>query len=160
MPAEVLIDAIADTTGVPNNFGRLPKDQPQRAVGQAMPSLRYGSTRGGYPMKIFGRPDREKTCDCERSNEPSVAQALYLINDQEVLAKLDDPVGRLKKLLATIKDDRELITELYLTALARFPTVEELEIQLEHVAGASSRADGVKDVLWTLLNVREFVFIH
>ena len=70
MPAEVLIDAIADVTGVPNNFGRLPKDQPQRAVGQAMPALRYGSTRGGYPMKIFGRPDREKTCDCERSNEP------------------------------------------------------------------------------------------
>ena len=106
MPAEVLIDAISDTTGVPNNFGRLPKDQPQRAVGQAMPSLRYGSTRGGYPMKIFGRPDREKTCDCERSNDPSVAQALYLINDQEVLGKLNDRNGRLPKLLKSTEDDQ------------------------------------------------------
>ncbi len=160
MPAEVLIDAIAEVTGVPNNFGRLPKGRPQRAVGQAMPPLRYGSTRGGYAMKIFGRPDREKTCDCERSNEPSVAQALYLINDQEVLSKLDDPNGRLSKLLKSIKDDRELIIELYVTALSRFPTDKELQLQLEYVATAASRADGMQDVLWTLLNVREFVFIH
>jgi hypothetical protein len=160
MPAEVLIDAIADTTGVPNNFGRLPKDQPHRAVGQAMPAVRYGSTRGGYPMKIFGRPDREKTCDCERSNEPSVAQALYLINDVEVLGKINDKNGRLPKLLKTIEYDRKLITELYLTALSRFPTEEELDIQTKHVAAAPSRTEGMKDVLWTLLNVREFVFIH
>jgi hypothetical protein len=160
MPAEVLIDAIADVTGVPYDFGRLPKDTPQRAVGQAMPALRYGSTRGGYPMKIFGRPDREKTCDCERSNEPSVAQALYLINDQEILSKLDDSNGRLPKLLKSTTDDRELITELYLTTLSRFPTDEEVDIQLEHVAAAPSRADGMKDVLWSLMNVREFVFVH
>jgi hypothetical protein len=160
MPAEVLIDAVADVTGVPNNFGRLPKDQPQRAVGQAMPTVRYGSTRGGYPMKIFGRPDREKTCACERSNKPSVAQALYLINDQEVLAKLDEDKGRLPQLLRSTKDDGKVIRELYLTALARFPTDDELKIQREHVAAASSRAAGMKDVLWSLLNVREFVFVH
>ncbi len=160
MPAEVLIDAIADVTGVANNFGRLPKDHPQRAVGQAMPTLRYGATRGGYPMKIFGRPDREKTCDCERSNEPSVAQALYLINDQEVLTKLDESSGRLPKLLKSMSDDGEVVTELYLAALSRFPTDEEIKIQLEHVTVSPSRADGIRDVLWTLLNVREFVFIH
>ncbi len=160
MPAEVLIDAIADVTGVENNFGRLPKDRPHRAVGQAMPSLRYGATRGGYPMKIFGRPDREKTCDCERSNEPSVAQALYLINDQEVLSKLADSQGRLPKLLKTTNDDDALITELYLAALSRYPTPEELAIQREHVAKAPTRTAGMKDVLWSLLNIREFVFIH
>ncbi len=160
MPAEVLIDAISDVTGVPNNFGRLPRDTPQRAVGQAMPPLRYGATRGGYAMKILGRPDREKTCDCERSNEPSVAQALYLINDREVLAKLDDRSGRLAQLLTSFADDRALITELYLTALARFPTEDELEIQCQHVAGAPSRREGMRDVLWSLLNVREFAFIH
>lgn len=160
MPAEVLIDAIADVTGVSNNFGRLPKDQPQRAVGQAMPSLRYGATRGGYPMKIFGRPDREKTCDCERSNEPSVAQALYLINDREVLTKLDDRSGRLPKLLKLMSVDRELITELYLAALSRRPTAGELKIHLQHVKSAATRAAGMQDVLWALINVREFVFIH
>ncbi len=160
MPAEVLIDAVADVTGVSNNFGRLPKDRPQRAVGQAMPSMRYGASRGGYAMKIFGRPDREKTCDCERSNDPSVAQALYLINDQDVLAKIDDGSGRLPKLLKTTEDDRELLVELFLTALSRYPTKEELDLHMEHLAGAPSRADGMKDVLWTLLNVREFLFTH
>jgi hypothetical protein len=53
-----------------------------------------------------------------------------------------------------------LISELYLTALSRFPTDEELEVHLKHAAAATSRADGMQDVLWTLLNVREFVFIH
>ncbi|MCH9653225.1 MAG: DUF1549 and DUF1553 domain-containing protein [Planctomycetes bacterium] len=160
MPAEVLIDAVADVTGVSNYFGRLPKDRPQRAVGQAMPSMRYGASRGGYAMKVFGRPDREKTCDCERSNDPSVAQALYLINDQEVLAKIDDRKGRLPNLLKSIKDDRELLIELYLTALSRFPTEQELQLHLEHIAGTPSRDDAMKDVLWTLLNVREFLFVH
>ncbi len=111
-------------------------------------------------MKIFGRPDREKTCDCERSDEVSVAQALYLINDQDVHAKLDDRAGVLPRLLKSIADDRQLIEELYLTALSRFPTESESEIQLEHVKSAASRDEGMKDVLWSLLNVREFVFNH
>ena len=160
MPAEVLIDAIAEVTGVPNRYGRLPKGRPQRAVGQAMPTVRYSLSRGGYAMKIFGRPDREKTCDCERSNEPSVAQALYLINDQQVLSKLNDRKSRLRSLLRSKQTNRQLIVEFYLTALSRFPSKNELQVQLDHVAKATTRSDGMKDVLWTLLNVREFVFIH
>ena len=73
---------------------------------------------------------------------------------------LNDRNGRLPKLLKSIEDDRELIVELYLTALSRFPTDEELKVHLRHVAEASSRVDGMTDVLWTLLNVREFVFVH
>ena len=157
MPAEVLIDAVADVTGVANNFGRVPR---HRAVGQAMTAVRYSGDRPGYAMKIFGRPDREKTCDCERSDEPSVAQALYLINDRDVVSKLDDPGGRLARLLKQIPDNRELITELYLTALSRFPTADELQAQLEFVQQSPNREAGMKDVLWTVLNVREFIFIH
>ena len=160
MPAEVLIDAIADSTGVPNNLGRLPEGRAQRAVGQASPPVRYSVNRGGYPMQVFGRPAREKTCDCERSNEPSVAQALYLVNDEEILAKLNDPNGRLPQLLDVTDDNGQVIENLYLAALSRFPTDEELRIQSEHVDQAPSRADGMRDVLWSLLNVREFVFIH
>ena len=111
-------------------------------------------------MKIFGRPDREKTCDCERSNEPSVAQALYLINDQDVLLKLDDASGRLPRLLKTVTDDRQLITELYLAALSRFPSKEELELQVKFVSEAEDRDSEMKEILWALLNVREFMFNH
>ena len=160
MPAEVLIDAIAHSTGVSNNLGRLPEGRGQRAVGQASPPVRYSVRSGGYPMQVFGRPAREKTCDCERSNEPSVAQALYLVNDEEILTKLNDPNGRLPQLLNSTEDNGQVIKELYLAALSRFPTDEELRIQSEYVEQASSRAGGMRDVLWSLLNVREFVFIH
>jgi hypothetical protein len=122
--------------------------------------VRYSVTRGGYPMQVFGRPAREKTCDCERSNEPSVAQALYLANDAEILGKLSDKQGRLPKLLKSTADDRAVIRELYLAALSRFPAEDELSIQLEHVQQAASRDEGMRDVLWSLLNVREFLFIH
>ena len=111
-------------------------------------------------MQIFGRPAREKTCDCERSNEPSVAQALYLINDDEVVSKLNAPDGRLLSLLESTTEDSEVIEELYLAVLSRYPTAEESQIQMEHVAASQSRTAGMKDVLWSLLNTREFVFIR
>ena len=111
-------------------------------------------------MRIFGRPAREKTCVCERSNEPSVAQALYLINDAEIATKLDDRSGRLPQLLKSTADDGRVIEELYLAALSRLPSEEERQIQMEHVAAAPSREVGMRDVLWSLLNVREFVFVR
>ncbi len=160
LPAEVLIDAIASATGVANNYGRLPEGRSGRAVGQASPPVRYSLGRGGYPMQVFGRPAREKTCDCERSNEPSVAQALYLVNDDEILTRLSDPKGRLPKLLKSTNDNRHVIQELYLAALSRYPTSDEVRIQTEHVDRAPSREEGMRDVLWSLLNVREFVFIR
>jgi hypothetical protein len=160
MPAEVLIDAIADATGATNNFGRLPPGRAHRAVGQASPPVRYSLSRGGYPMQVFGRPAREKTCDCERSNEPSVAQALYLVNDEDILSKISDSKGRLPQLLKSNLNDNQVIEELYLATLSRFPSDAELRIQTEHVGRAPSRESGMQDVLWSLLNVREFVFIR
>jgi hypothetical protein len=160
MPAEVLIDAIASSTGVSTNLGRMPEGRAERAVGQASPPVRYSVSRGGYPMQVFGRPAREKTCDCERSNEPSVAQALYLVNDEEILTKLKDPQGRIPQLLKATDDNNQVIEELYLAALSRFPTDDERRIHSEHVEQAASRAEGMRDVLWSLLNVREFVFNH
>lgn len=160
MPAEVLLDAIAHATGVEGDYGHIPTGRPQRAVGQASPPVRYSISRAGYPMQVFGRPSREKTCECERSNEPSVAQALYLVNDAEIVAKLSNPAGRLPELLKSTADDGKVVEELYLAALSRFPTDKERQIQMEHVAGARSREAGMRDVLWSLLNVREFLFVR
>jgi Protein of unknown function (DUF1553)/Protein of unknown function (DUF1549) len=158
--AEVLMDAIAQVTGVPDAYSWVPRGKGMRAVGQASPTSTHPLYRAGYAMKIFGRPDREKTCACERSNEPSVAQALYLINDREVQAKLTSPKGRLARLLREVSDDRALVEELYLSTLCRYPRADELKAHLEHVATAPTRADGMRDVLWALFNVREFVFNH
>ncbi|MDA1015678.1 MAG: DUF1549 and DUF1553 domain-containing protein [Planctomycetota bacterium] len=160
MPAEVLMDAISQATGVQADYGRLPADRPQRAVGQASPPVRYSMSRSGYPMQIFGRPAREKTCVCERSNEPSVAQALYLVNDAEIITKLNNPSGRLAKLMKSTADNGKVIDELYLAALSRLPTQSERKVQEQHVLSCESRAEGMRDVLWSLLNVREFLFIR
>jgi hypothetical protein len=160
VPAEVLMDAIAQATGVENTYGRIPDGRPQRAVGQASPPVRYSMNRSGYPMQIFGRPAREKTCDCERSNEPSVAQALYLVNDEEIITKLNSPKARLAQLLKSTADNGKVIEELYLASLSRLPTAKELSLQMKHVENAPSRSVGLRDVLWSLINVREFIFNH
>ena len=68
-------------------------------------------------MQVFGRPAREKTSDCERSNEPSVAQALYLVNDEDILSKISDSKGRLPQLLKSNLNDNQVIEELYLATL-------------------------------------------
>jgi hypothetical protein len=160
LPAEVLMDAVAQVTGVPDEFSWMPRGLGKRAVGQASPPVRHSLNRGGYAMTVFGRPDREKTCDCERSNEPSVAQALYLVNDEQMHVKIASPNGNLARLLKEVRDDRALVEELYLSALSRYPTAEEMQAQLDHVAGSASRQAGFQDVLWSLLNVREFIFNH
>ena len=159
-PAEVLSDAVARVTGVPDKFPRAPKGKGNLAIGQATPVGRHSLSRKGYVMRVFGRPQRMKTCDCERSNEPSMAQALYLMSDQEINEKLADRGCRTVELMRQHKDDRKIVEELYLCALSRFPTEDEVKVHIEHVAKAPSRRDGLQDVLWSLLNVREFLFLH
>ena len=122
-----------------------------------------------YARNVYldGRPLRAEICDCERDNSPSLPQALYLLNDAEVLTKIHTPTGRLARLLASEKKDRELIEELYLAALSRPPTRTETETTLRHLAkwqvrakGQQARQEAFEDVLWALLNLKEFVTNH
>jgi hypothetical protein len=156
MPAEVTLDAIAQVTGTRLVFNSYAAPPGTRAIALAVPS-RYG--RSEYFMSIFGRPQREQTCACERSNQPSLAQALFLINDDEIHTRIADPKGRLAILLDESTDDRQLVDELYLTCLARRPRPDELQKINRHIAQSSSRQEAMQDVMWSLLNVREFVFV-
>jgi hypothetical protein len=157
MPAEVVLDAIAQTTGTPLVFNSYTARPGTKAIGLAA-SSRFG--RMEYFTNIFGRPPREQTCACERSNQPSLAQALFLINDDEIHTRIAAPKGRLTRLLEEIPDDGRLIEDLYLTCLSRRPRPEELETVLRYVRQADSREEAMQDVLWSLLNVREFLFIR
>jgi hypothetical protein len=156
MPAEVTLDAIAQTTGTPLVFNSYTAPPGTRAIGLAVAS-RFGSLE--YFMSIFGRPQREQTCACERSNQPSLAQALFLINDNEIHTRIANPRGRLARLLKEISDDRELIEELYLTCLTRVPSASEVEKVMAYLEQSASREEAMQDVMWSLLNVREFVFV-
>src|SRR5262249_37106385 len=95
--AEQVIDAVPRATGVPAQFGAGDAPRGTRAI-ELAPSRLTGPE--AYPLTIFGRPQRQQNCDCERSAQPSLPQTLYLFNDAELLDKVRKPGGRLGKLLA------------------------------------------------------------
>jgi hypothetical protein len=158
LSAEVIIDAVNQATGSEERYGPNLAPAGTRAIGLA--PTRVGNRGPGYALAIFGRPLRTQTCDCERSADVGLPQAMYLINDADVNGKIGAPSGRLAKLLGQVTDDKQLVEELYLSTVSRYPTAEEMDKALAHVARAADRRAGFEDVLWSLMNLREFVFNH
>ncbi len=153
LPAEVLADAVADITGLPDNFTGLP------AGSRAVQTWTYKIQ--SHFLDSFGRPNPSSDCPCERDTRTSVVQSLHLMNSRELQAKLSDPAGRIKQLAASSRSPEEIVAELYLAAYSRFPTPEELKTAAATFAGKSaSRQSAAEDVLWALLNSAEFVFNH
>jgi hypothetical protein len=153
IPAEVLLDAISQATGMPEKFNGWPEGY--RAIqiwDNRMPS---------YFFRIFGRPVRASVCECERSNEPSIAQALHLMNSEEITNKIRARQGTARKLATSKRTPSEIIDELYLSTLSRYPIEAERTLMLGVFTNAGDdRQAAVEDVLWALLNTRSFVYNH
>ena len=153
MSAEVLLDAISQATGVAESFNGWPDGY--RAIqiwDNRMPS---------YFFRIFGKPQRVSVCECERGTEPSIAQALHLMNAPETMSKLRNRFGVVRRLVESDLSETEIVDELYLLTLSRFPVAKERELMLSVFADPSSdRQAAIEDMLWTLINTREFVFNH
>lgn len=152
MPAEVLLDAVNQATETSEAFAALPPGR--RAI--SLPDSDVAS----YFLETFGRPRRTSTCLCERGNRPDLRQALHLANSDAVHAKLTAPDGRVARLLAGGGSDAAIVEELYLATLSRMPTDEERALAAAFVVEAPARAEGIEDLLWTLLNCSEFAFSH
>jgi hypothetical protein len=106
-----------------------------------------------YFFRIFGRPVRASVCECERSNEPSITQALHLLNSPEINEKLCHKRGLARRLAVSAKSTDEVLDELYLTTLSRLPTSEERAFLREAFpAAGQDRRAAVEDVLWSVLN--------
>ena len=151
LPAEVLLDAISQSTGVPEAFNGWPHGY--RAIqiwDNHMPS---------YFFRIFGRPVRATVCECERSNEPSIAQALHLLNASEIFEKISHRHGHVRNLSSSKMSPAEIIDDLYHCTLSRFPTDAEKELMQQAFIEPDRRV-ATEDVLWALLNSKEFVFNH
>lgn len=151
LQAEVLLDAISQCTGVAEEFNGWPKGY--RAIQV------WDNRVPSYFFTIFGRPVRATVCECERSNEPSIAQALHLLNAPEISEKISNRHGRVRNLADSKLTPEELIDELYLSTLSRFPTLHERELMLQAFVDTDRRS-AMEDVLWALLNSREFLFNH
>lgn len=150
--AEVLFDALCDLTEVPEKFPDVPPGT--RAV-----QLFDGEFNHPF-LKAFGQPGRALACECERESESNLTQVLQLISGPSVNERVRSPKNRIGKLLAAKKSDREILEELFLVALSRPPAAPEAQGLLDHVASSQDRRKGWEDVLWVLLNAKEFSFRH
>ncbi len=167
LSAEVLSDAIAEVTGVPDRFTELAlsdgSTEATSAFTNVVRSLQLSDASvKSYFLKTFGRNQREITCECERSNQPSLVQALHLANGSTLNDKLASDSGRLAKLLRERTDPASWIEEVWMLCLSRRPNEKERAAALAAFAGApaSERSHVAEDVAWSLLTSREFLFQH
>ena len=153
LPAEVMTDAVADVTGVPNRFEGMP---PGARALQA-----WNFKLASDTLDAFGRPDSSEDCPCERNLSTSVVQALHLMNSDGLQAKLADKEGRVMGFASGELSEAQIIDELYLLCYSRLPSEEEKAIAIQQftLPGATRQTAG-EDVLWALINSAEFVFNH
>ena len=111
-------------------------------------------------LKTFGQPARELACECERESDSNLAQALQLINGPTINEKIRNPNNRLGKLLSEKKSDNEILDALYLATLSRLPNDAERQPAMNHVNKNTDKRRAWEDVVWALLNTREFLFRH
>ncbi len=152
--AEQMLDAVASATGVADKFDGLPMGT--RAC--ELPDTSVAS----YFLDLFGRPARSVTCECERMDAPNMGQILHLMNDVGINARLESPSGLVTRQITIQPDNAKLVETLYLNALSRFPTDDESRRAVHALvsAPAPNRRRVAEDIMWALLNSKEFVFNH
>jgi hypothetical protein len=227
LPAEVAYDALVQATAAENKLQAVRDDLRERAIGVS--SGRQNGRKGGdYVLTLFGKPARATNCDCERSNEPSLLQTIFMRNDQTMLGLLDrndgwlrqmappsgkarqqleagrdkaaqqlarlearrkqfeeqdkakqaealaDEIDRAKQRLAKAEEQlkneaaananslasaapEELVRDAYLRTVGRLPNEEEQGVARQYLAESDSTVSGMRDLLWALLNTKEFI---
>ncbi|MBL49941.1 MAG: S-layer protein [Roseibacillus sp.] len=176
LPAEILLDGINAVTNSRETF----KGQPQGVRAVQLPDDQF--TKESYFLSVFGRPDMNSACECERADDVNLAQALHLVNSTNIRNKLAGNEGRAAMLLKN-KDasDEVRISELYRRALSRPAGPDELSIGAEYLRRKRVAPDpatlseeekkkpkppeqrereAYEDLIWALLNTKEFLFNH
>jgi hypothetical protein len=152
LPAEVLLDAVSQGTGVLDSFPDYPAGT--RALQLPDPGLK------SYFLTLFGRSERVTACACERNGEVTMPQLLHLQNGDDVAQKIRSGNGRLAALLREKKSDGQVAEELFLATLSRPPTAAETAAVTKALADGGAREEVFRDLLWALLNSKEFTFNH
>jgi hypothetical protein len=151
LSAEQLFDGIYIAAGTRPKFNLVPKD----SLAQDVPDPAVG--KGGF-LDIFGRPERQTSCECERRSDVSLVQALNLLNGSTIAGAIADPEGRIAKLILAGATDRALTEEIYFAVLSRAPTSAEVDYALTYIGKGGPRAERAQDLMWALLNSNAFLF--
>ncbi len=167
LSAEIMLDAMNDAAGAKNNFNHQPVGV--RAVALPDDSANVES----FFLRVFGRPQMDTACECERTANADLAQSLHLINSDTIQNILTTSNGRAVQMARDkSKDDRTHITEFYLLTMSRQPTQEELDTALAHLAKKRQQSasknqteeqavkEAYEDIIWVVINTKEFLFNH
>ena len=159
LEAEQLLDALANTFAIPVKFPGYPMGMRAGEVPATPLVGRRGrdSTTGTRFLKVFGKPDRLLTCDCERSEDPGILQAFQLMTGELVHTLIRTPGNRIGKLLDAKAGESEMLEELYLNTLARTPTADETTKLHDYLQNAKTPRHAWEDIAWGLVNSKEFL---
>ena len=159
IPAEVVYDAMKQATAATDEQQDVRTNLRRRASGHL--SMRMAGT---HAMKVFGKPDRSINCDCERVNEPTLLQAIFSQNDPLVRLRIGDSGWIIEiedaEADGTTPDPASLIDQLWLRTVARYPNTDEKNRAREQLASSQTTAEGIADLMWALLNTKEFLLNH
>ena len=150
--AEPLLDAVDASTLVQTKFKSLPLGT--RAI--ELPDAEYPN----YFLNTFGKPKRASVCECERVPDENLAQALHTLNGDILTGKIAHKNGRVAKLLAAKKSHEEIIQELYLATLSRYPSEKEKSACRQFLAESPSPKECYEDLHWALMNSKHFLFVR
>lgn len=146
VPADVLVDAISCAIG----------DVSERAVEEPKVSSSNEDVQAYFA--VFSRPERKLTCECERSGDPTLRQSMLLLSDSRLYARI---VVMTKTLCAnTDSPTEEMVDDLFLRSLSRWPNTDERQAALQYIRNSNDSGQALADILWSLINTREFVTIR
>ena len=155
LPAETLLDALNGALETTEAFGA---DVPLGSTAHEVGPSRLSDASSQSLLQLLGRGNRRSLCDCDRENGPSVRRSIYLLSDPRVLTKIRD--GRLARLLSENRTDEEILAEFSLALLSRPLDPADRVFLLAEVAAATDRREALVDIVWALLNTREFSTNH
>lgn len=159
LTAEQILDSLALVMDSPIGFAGYPDDM---RAGE-LPAVRAPRRRGDDDaagddfLAVFGKPPRLQSCECERSDEPTLAQTFQLVSGSLVNDLLDARGNRIREHIRSDMRDEEIVNEWFWTVLSRPPTEVEFAAAMEHLHSHDNRREAVQDLVWSLVNSAEFL---
>lgn len=150
--AEPLLDAIDQVTGVKTKF----KSLPLGTNATELPDAEYPN----YFLTTFAKPRRASVCECERMADENLTQALHTLNGDTLASKISNPAGFIAKLLAAKQSHEEMVSAIYMTALCRNPTEQEMKLSQQFLEESPTPKECYEDLLWALVNSKQFLFVR